>query len=212
MDWQNLLIIKIVNWSISISIGPILIVILILTFIVLFFVKRKWWKILPKFWKVETANIKLGGMGIVSIKPDVEDMQIAHKAWVELTTRKAGIPFDPEHDVIVEIYDSWYKLFIEMRELAKQIPADKIRYSKDTQELVRLFIDALNNGLRPHMTRWQAKFRRWYSKQILSHHSKTPQEIQKLYPKYDELVEELKQVNKLMVEYTGFIKKVAHGE
>lgn len=212
MDWQNLLTIKIINWSISILVGPAMVVVLTLGIVVLIFAKRKFRDLLPHSWKVETANIKLGGMGTVSIKPDVEDMQIAHKAWVELTTRKAGIPFDPEHDVVTEIYDSWYRLFSEMRELAKQIPADKIRSSKDTQELVRLLVDALNSGLRPHLTKWQARFRRWYSKQVLSHHNKFPQEIQKLYPKYDELVEELKLVNKQMVEYTGFIKKVAHGE
>src|SRR5205823_5879710 len=103
-------------------------------------------------------NIELGGIGKVKIKPNHETVQIAHRAWVELATRKAGLPFEPEDDVIVEIYNSWYQLFGEMRSLAKQVPAYKIRSDESTREAINLIVSALNRGLRPHLTRWQARF------------------------------------------------------
>src|SRR5205807_2700637 len=107
-------------------------------------------------------QVQLGGIGTVKIRPSYEDIQVAHQAWIELVTRKAALPFEERNDVIAEVYDSWYALFREMRNLTKTIPAERVRGSKDTQALVRLLVDALNHGLRPHLTKWQARFRRWY--------------------------------------------------
>ena len=155
----------------------------------------------------------MGGRGIgkVKIRPSYEDVQVAHKAWVELATRKAGLPFDEENDVIVEIYDSWYELFREMRNLAKQIPAEKVRARRDTRELIRILVGALDKGLRPHLTRWQAKFRRWYKTELGKYPDKSPQEIQKEYPEYQELVNDLRNVNEQLVQYTALIKRIAYG-
>ncbi len=211
MNWQNVLSIRLLDQSlIKVEIGVPIIILFVAWFVIFLLSKNRWRRLFEK-WKVEKANIKLGGVGEISIKPDFEDIQIAHKAWVELATRKAGITFNEEYDVIIEIYDSWYKLFSEMRELTKQIPADRIRSSEDTQELVKLLVDALNNGLRPHLTKWQAKFRRWYTMELQKHPNKSPQEIQALYPDYKDLIRELKEVNKQMVEYTRFVKRISHG-
>ena len=53
----------------------------------------------------EINEIELGiGGGRVKITPNHEDLQIAYKLWVELKTRKLGIAFDEQHDVIIEVY------------------------------------------------------------------------------------------------------------
>jgi hypothetical protein len=165
-------------------------------------------------WHPVEAEIPFFGIGKVKLQPGHDDIQIAHKAWVELATRKAGLPLDEENDTIVELYNSWYELFREMRNLAKQIPAEKIRKNKNTQELVRLLIDVLNKGLRPHLTRWQSRFRRWYDEAIKREENKdkTHQEIQKEYPDYAALIADLKIVNGGLVRYTAFIKQVAQGD
>ena len=160
---------------------------------------------------VVQANIRLGAIGDITLRPSHDDVQVAHQAWVELAARKAGLPFDEEHDVILEVYNSWYQLFAELRRLAKQIPADKVRRSKETQKLVRLLVEAMNLGLRPHLTKWQAKFRRWYDGASRKNDDLTPQEIQRIYPHYTDLVEDLKKVSENLVQYTDFIKEVAHG-
>ncbi len=187
----------------------ILFPVLILTGVVVYFV---WVRLRRKFsWEVVEAEVSWAG-GKMKIKPDFQDIQIAHKAWVELATRKAGLPFDTENDVIIEIYNSWYALFGELRDLAKQIPAEKVRSSKDTRKLVYLLVEALNQGLRPHLTRWQAKFRRWYEEEVKQNFNSTPQEIQKKYPQYEVLVTDLRDVNIELMNYTEFIRKIAHGK
>ncbi len=162
-------------------------------------------------WRVEEAQIDLGRIGHVKIKPSTDDIQIAHRAWIELVTRKAGLAFDKQDDVITEIYDSWYTLFTCMRDLAKEVPADRVRSHEDTRKLLDLLVDALNRGLRPHLTKWQARFRRWYLTRLDEFPAKSPQQIQKEFPEYEALVSDLEVVNQQLVEYAQFIKRLAQG-
>lgn len=161
------------------------------------------------FYHEVELNIVLGVQQSCKIKRNHDVAQIAHEAWSELITRKAGLMFDTEHDVIVEVYNSWYQLFGETRKLVKRVPASRLK-NKDTQVLVGLLIDSLNNGLRPHLTKWQAKFRKWYQAELEKDkkNEKTPQEIQKSYPEYDALIRDLIQINGQMVAYTNEIKKL----
>lgn len=161
MSWRELITIKISEgYSLAIEVGPVFLVLLILATAswVIYHCYRR--RRLPA-WSVIEAEVQLGGIGKVKIRPSYEDIQVAHKAWVELVTRKAALPFEEDHDVIAEVYNSWYALFQEIRSLTKTIPAEKARASKDAQELARLLVDALNKGLRPHLTQWQARFRHW---------------------------------------------------
>lgn len=171
-----------------------------------------WRKMSGRFMTDVDMEINLGNIGKVSIKPNHEVKQIAHKAWVELKTRKAGLPIDKDNDVIGDIYESWYNLFGEIRALTRDVPASKLN-NPDTKKLVGLLIDTLNDGLRPHLTRWQAKYRRWYDKAVdkSEHDELTPQEIQNQYPQYKELVEDMLQINQQLVQYTEQIKKLADG-
>lgn len=154
-------------------------------------------------------EIKLGGIGKVKIKPNHEVKQIAHKAWVELKTRKAGLLIDKDNDVISDVYKSWYFLFGEIRTLTRDIPASKLN-DQDTKILVDLLVDTLNDGLRPHLTRWRAKYERWYDKAVSKddHDELTPQDIQSRYPEYEELVKDMMKINRQLVDYTAEIKKL----
>ncbi len=69
---------------------------------------------------------------------------------------------------------------------------------------------ALNEGLRPHLTKWQAKFRRWYDSEVASedHKGRSPQEIQRLYPEYGELVADLRKVNEEFVRFADSLEKI----
>lgn len=175
------------------------------------------WKfILPlirdKKWEAVEVNIRLGDIGNVTIRPNHEIMRIAHEGWIEIITRKAGLKFDEDNDVILEIYNSWYELFKEFRELAKTIPAEKIREYEDARTVMEIFIRSLNEGLRPHLTKYQAKYRKWYEKAINENSNKSPQEIQKMYPEYNELIKDLKEVNDQMVLFAEALRLIAHGK
>lgn len=155
------------------------------------------------FQKFEIDQAEVGiGNNKLKLSINETDRQIAYKIWVELSTRKIGLPIDLEHDVISEVYDSWHTFFTVTRELVKDVPVNKFR-RKETEEIVRLSIGVLNDGLRPHLTKWQARFRRWYGK--ATEHSdfvdQSPQEIQQKYPKYDELQADLLAVNQRLIAY-----------
>ncbi len=73
---------------------------------------------------------------------------------------------DLDNDVIDEIYDSWYEFFGLTRELIKSIPVSRVRKDESTKELVSIAIEVLNKGIRTHLTKWQARFRKWYKMEI----------------------------------------------
>lgn len=208
MAWKELLHIWLSDhFPLNIEVGFVLILIFVIGFILILFLK---WMMGNGLVFGETElNITLGGIGSVKIKPSHEVAQIAHKAWSELITRKAGLQFDPEHDVVVEVYNSWYQLFREIRLLIKEIPASHLKKG-NTKKLVDLLVDSLNKGVRPHLTKWQAKFHRWYDAELKkeSNADKTPQEIQKQYSHYIDLVGELTLTNQQLVAYTLEIKKL----
>lgn len=201
----ELIVIGIKEGRLIVNLNLVLFLLAILLPLGLLLAKRLIWWNTPD---VE-LNIKLGRIGEVKLKPNHDVKQIAHQAWVELKTRKAGLPIDEKNDVIADIYKSWYQLFGEIRLLARNIPASKLK-NPDTQRLVEILIDSLNDGLRPHLTRWQAKYSRWYSKAVDrdEHSELTPQDIQRKYPEFMDLVDDMLKINKQLVQYTDEIKKI----
>ena len=123
-------------------------------------------------------------------------------------TRKVGLLFEEDKDVIVEVYNSWYSLFGIIRDLLKEIEPRK--KDKDLEKLENILIKTLNFGLRPHLTKWQAKYRRWYNQEIEKEVNSqlSPQEIQKKYKRYNELITDLKETNKQMVQFAEELKKL----
>jgi hypothetical protein len=211
MTWRDLLHIRLTETcGIEVTLGIVLLAAVLVLFGVYWAVRFIVFKRRLRFDVVE-AELKLGGIGSVKIRPSHEDVQIAHRAWVELVTRKAALPFDEENDVIVEVYDSWYQLFGRIRDLIKEVPARKLRSSPDTRELVRVMVDALNKGLRPHLTTWQARFRRWYEPQLTDQRGVPPQTLQRQFPEYEILVKDLKVVNQQIVEYADLLRRISQG-
>lgn len=164
-----------------------------------------------KPYEVVQLNIHIGNIGSVELKPNWEDIQIAHRIWTELVTRKAAIPIDPDHDVVAEVYDSWYALFQRIRQLISEIPSRCIRREKSTQTLVRIAVDTLNLGLRPHLTRWQARYRNWWTQTEAELARKPPQEHQKDFPEYAVMVADMLAVNQQLIQYAGELQKIVRG-
>jgi hypothetical protein len=190
------------DWSISFQISSWLVIALVAVVIACLIWR---WRRGGAGWKefeIDEAEIGVG-TGKLTLKPNMTDRQVAYSIWVELSTRKIGLPIDFEHDVIAEIYDSWHSFFTVTRELIKTVPVNKVRHGS-TQKIIRLSIEVLNEGLRPHLTKWQARFRRWYEHQL----GKTsddkvidPQEIQQKFPKWSELRADMERVNQHLIKY-----------
>ena len=162
--------------------------------------------------EIDSAEIGIQGQKI-KIKPNYTNVDIAYKIWVELNTRKIGLEIDFEKDVIIEIYKSWYQFFGITRELIKGLPATKLRNDKSTKELIELSTKILNEGLRPHLTSWQAKFHKWYETEALRESNKdlTPQQVQQKYDEYKVLKNDMSRINNNLISYKDNVYKLAFG-
>ncbi|MES2982603.1 MAG: hypothetical protein V4727_09845 [Verrucomicrobiota bacterium] len=163
--------------------------------------------------EISEVTLKFGSLPEAKIKINRDTQKIAFAAYAELVTRKIALPFDEEHDLISEVYSSWYQFFGITRELIKQVPAHHIAGSTDTRELVQALIDLLNVGLRPHLTKWRAKYRRWHDETIDLPENKTlsPQEIQKKFPFYEHLISDIKSLNGDFQKFAKQLRMLAEG-
>ena len=189
--------------KITISLDNVLVFLSIIFFISL---------IVYVIYKVFKDKVKIRTLSIGSFSIDLEcnkDVKsLANEVYIELSTRKISLPFDETNDLITEVYDSWYNVFEKFRQILKNMPIKK--QDKSIEKLTNLIIKILNEELRPHLTKWQAKFRKWYDDN--KNTNKEPQIIQREYPKYYELVEDLKRVNREMIELTEALEKIRKGE
>ncbi len=192
-------------WSFSLTVSAVLVTVIIA--IAGLVIVYKW---LTGGYSLHHFEIDQAEIGVGSskfrFKPNLTDRQVAYAVWVELSTRKIGLEIDFDHDVIAEIYDSWYGFFAVTRELIKTIPANQVKRD-GTKAIIKLSIEVLNQGLRPHLTFWQARFRRWYDHELKLIDNKSdyefidPQQIQSRYPRYEELKADMERVNNALIRY-----------
>jgi len=193
--------------------GHLWLFLLILGAMVLLFLARRY---LTDFrgpsWEIDQAEVGAGA-GKITLRPNMVDRQVAYAIWVELSTRKIGLPIDLDHDVIAEVYDSWFQFFTITRDLLKTIPVSKVQ-DASTQQIIKLSINVLNEGLRPHLTTWQARFRRWYENEISQQAklAEAPQLVQLDFPKYAELTADLLEINQRLIKYRAAMKKIIYND
>lgn len=162
-------------------------------------------------YKIDKAEIGIG-TGKISIKPNKHDYQIAYQIWVELSTRKLGSFQGFDNDIIEDIYDSWYDFFGITRDLVKEIPISRYQKSENTKKIVDTAFAVLNKNLRPHLTKWQAKYRKWLNENKEKYPNESPQEVQKKFPEYDELIKDLRETNNKLKAYKRLMEEIAKGE
>ena len=156
------------------------------------------------------SEIEFSVCGVSSkFYPDYTEKQIAYEIWVELSTRKIGLPIDLENDIIIEIYDSWYSFFSISRELIRKIPVRKLN-NKGTKFIVDVSLKILNQQLRMHLTKWQARYRKWHEAALLTD-SRDPQVVQKGFPQYDQLSNNMLLVNRSLIECRREMYRLATG-
>ena len=198
-ECQN--IILSINWIAAIM---LLILIYLASKVILWIYKKSVFKKI----QVDEAVIGIGNSSI-TIKYDGRIKEIAYKIWVELTTRKIGLEFEEDYDVISEVYASWYNAFQIIRSLLEEVPADRISSAKG---LIEVTTKVLNNGLRPHLTKWQAKYLSWYINASENNKNLSPQDLQKKFPEYQALINDLKKTNTIMMKYVDELKRLIDNE
>ncbi len=200
------------EWNLLISLHWSIYLILTITAIIWIIRIFKNKLIFHKNIEIESAEIGIQGQKI-KIKPNYTNIDIAYKIWVELNTRTIGLPIDFENDVIVEVYKSWYQFFGLTRDLIKGIPATKLRNDKHSKKLIELSTKILNEGLRPHLTIWQAKFHKWYDSALTNdnYQTLTPQKLQQEFEQYEELKRDMTRINLNLINYKNCVYELAFG-
>jgi len=195
------------------SLGMLLIILIVILFLlVLMKLKNKRATLNTDIIPVK-LKYKVGGVEVeYQIVRSFQNVEIAHKIYIELITRKAAIEIEENKDVIIEIYDSWYSLFKTTRNELKSIKGKLLLEDETSKEIVRLLTDILNDGLRPHLTEYQAKFRKWYSEALKNGDTRSPQDIQKDFDDYQALMSSIKIVNKLLIQYANNLKLIINGK
>lgn len=162
----------------------------------------------------QTSSVTISlpfGLGSVTYENSAQDRVLAWQMYVQLKTRKAALPFDDRRDVIADVYASLYELAGVTRELLLVMSLSDLQRPKGVSELV---LRVLNDGIRPHLTRWQAAFRSWWDQQISDQHNrgKDPREIQRQYPHYAALVQELKRTNTELSKFAEELLLIARSD
>jgi len=190
-------------------------IILSITFVLLlvaYFIHKK----ISRWFNWYEMEVEISGSPKLSFKVErnYENLYIANRIYIELTTRKAAIPIDENNDNIEEIYDSWYHLFGIIRDEIKTVPGKYLKDHDPTSALIGLSRKILNDGLRPHLTEHQAKFRKWLenAKKESSNQVLSPQEVQMKYPDFTNLISSMKTVNLVLVNYAGELDKLIKGQ
>lgn len=158
-----------------------------------------------------SSSVSIGlpfGLGSRTYDTSPKDRIVAWKLYVQLATRKAALPFDEEHDLITEVYDSLFTLFGIIRELLLELPPREFERKEGVSSLM---LRVLNDGLRPHLTRWQSDFRHWWDSALVSEENrgKPQQEVQRQYPHYKQLVEDLKVTNTELSKFADELLGIA---
>jgi len=150
------------------------------------------------------------GLGSATFDLTSKDRVAAWKLHVQLVTRKAALPLDQKDDVIADVLASLFELFQVARDLLLELPPTN---SNDQQGVAGLIVRVLNMGIRPTLTRWQADYRRWWEAalQLPANAGRTPQEIQRDYSRYGELVADLGRMNIELSKFSDRLALVASG-
>lgn len=191
--------------AVNINLCSLLVVLTICFLIVNVFFPYAFKTIKRKQLKVKDIKFSFSSVD-VSFEVDTTTQRLAYMLWIEIVTRKIGLPYEEDKDVIVEVYNSWYESFKLIRSMLKEVDPSQLENAK---VLIDLTMKILNKGMRPHLTTWQAKFRAWYAKEKDKHKDMTPQEIQRMYPEYDALIKDLRKANEDMMKFAELVKEIA---
>lgn len=198
--------------SLTIESNWLFLAIIFAILIVIYFIKLKF----SKWFNWHQMEVEISGSPklIFKVERNNENLYIANRIYIELTTRKAALPIDENNDIIEEVYNSWYKLFGIIRDEIKSVPGKYLKDHDPTSALIGLTRKILNNAIRPHLTEHQAKFRKWLyeAKKDPQNKTLTPQELQKKYPDFANLVSSMKIVNLTLADYADELNKLIKGK
>lgn len=196
------------DFSITLDIGMLIIAVPSVIAIIVYFFSKKRLKKLN--FDIDECELGLTG-GTIRLRCNKIHQQIAYRIWVDINTRVIATKIDLDVDNIRVVNNSYYKCFTDTRELLKEIPVNKIN---NDGELVNLIVRFLNEVMRPYLTKWGVTYNNWYDNKIETDEmkGKNPVEIQKSYPYYKELSNDLLSINEKVMKYSDKLHEIAFSD
>lgn len=108
---------------------------------------------------VKASKLKVGlpwGLGELEFVPNETQQRAAWSLYVELMTRIAVQPLDPEEGLLREALTSLYKLFDITRQILKEAGPE---VAKGSSSFGPIAIRVLNEVLRPFLAKWHPLLR-----------------------------------------------------
>ena len=130
--------------------------------------------------------------------------QLAYTFFMEITNRKVALSIDWNNDTLSDVYISWKTFFDNSVSLLKNFP---VEHAADARPVIKLIQEVLHEVLRPHLTRWQAAYRRWYETNSEGKRFRKlpPQEIQKHFPQFAALRSDFEATQ---TRVSGYVRKL----
>lgn len=129
------------------------------------------------------------------------DRAVAWKIYSQLNSRVAAVEFNPDYDSALNVHQSLYKMFEIIRDEVANIPLEKIQRD-DSDDTVKFYLAIMNDGLRPHLSKWHIPLSKWVENEQKNHPERSILEIERQFPQRKELLDSLKAMNERMQVYS----------
>ncbi len=134
--------------------------------------------------------------------------KIAWELYCELSTRVGVIDFKEIEDLFINCFDSWYAFFKFARKKVILIgPPKKNKKGDKKYNIISIVLSLLNDQLRPFLRKWHNRFTHFWKNNIDQADDLIA--LQKLYPDYNSLIEDLKQMSIKLKQTSEMLNKIS---
>lgn len=156
--------------------------------------------------KIKATKLTVGlpfELGKLEFEPDEVQQQAAWELYVEVSTRIAVQPLDPEEGLMREALSSLHNVFSATREILRRAGPS---VAQGPNSLGAVAIEVLNIGLRPFLAKWHPL--------LLAYEQQRPPGVDPLehersWERESELRKELVNLQEQMKVYTEALGKIA---
>jgi hypothetical protein len=159
-----------------------------------------------RMWGIKAQKVSISlpfGLGGVELVPNKVEQRAAWSLYVELTTRIAIQPFDPEHGLMREVLTSLYSLFGLTRQVLREAGPE---VAHGPHSLGPLAIEILTKGLAPYTTRWHRKLLDYESARTPG---ASPLQHERAWADFPQMRKELEDLQREMKRYAEALAKIA---
>lgn len=136
--------------------------------------------------------------------------QTGFAALVQIESHQITRGVDLGKDNLTRVYEAAYRMFLRVRELIGELPVDEFNRGPTAQQVYDALSAALNESLRPHLTKWPEQYEQWQKAFVKTRKGQklSAQQLQKRFPQRRVLSRDLKKVAQRLQADTRTLKSL----